>query len=530
MVRDDDKKLGVMTYIVAIALMLALIAINELFLFNQLSAIMPYYFSVVILVNIVINSVLANTTYYTSRVKIDQRYITISLLLFILTLDYMIALMLIAFNPEKYLAYIALYLGFGRIFLILGMLLLHLKVDISRICMKIRWMIVSCLVVLILQIASVHAVMFLKLDLDSILFVTDGLSVTMLIVLNYELVLADRTNNSHAILFAFFVMLISQVVLALSPLGYEAQIDSYVLLAVGLGFFFFHVNRNNVIIPQREQDSLLKQFNLYSLNLKKIIDKKTYQVTEANDKIIAEIEYAKSIQQSLLPAADAMYRDVRIISSYFPCEQLSGDFYDHYKIDEDNIAIFLLDVSGHGISAALLTMFCNNMLKTNDRNLQLMRSLKPEKALEYFYNQFNRINFPDEMHMVVFYATLNLNTRMLTYCTGGLNCSPIRVKRNGKAEFLDRSEGFAICKLAGLVTPEYRSERIKLDKGDRLLFYTDGLVDKEKNKTMEVEDLVHHLQINRHLSIEELNESILKVVNPNRKTLNDDITYVLVEI
>lgn len=142
----------------------------------------------------------------------------------------------------------------------------------------------------------------------------------------------------------------------------------------------------------------------------------------------------------------------------------------------------MLDVSGHGLSAALLTMFSNNYLKSTDKNLQLTRGLKPDRTLHYFYEQFNKLNFPDEMHMVVFYATLNLNTRTLTYCSAGLNCSPIRFKKNGKVEYLDKSEGFPICKLMDFIVPEFRSEKIKLEKGDRL-YFTDGLIDQEKNNT-----------------------------------------------
>ena len=224
------------------------------------------------------------------------------------------------------------------------------------------------------------------------------------------------------------------------------------------------------------------------------------------------------------------YRDVKFVSEYFPCERLSGDFYDHYRLDDDNIALYLLDVSGHGLSAALLTMFSNNYLKSNDKNLQLTRGLKPDRTLYYFYEQFNKMSFPDEMHMVIFYATLNLNTKVLTYCSAGLNCSPIRFRKNGKVDYLDKSDGFPICKLMDFIVPEYRSERIKLEKGDRLLFYTDGLIDSDKNKTFDLDSLIAFVQSHNDDELEELNRKITNVINPVKESLNDDITYVLLEI
>ena len=172
----------------------------------------------------------------------------------------------------------------------------------------------------------------------------------------------------------------------------------------------------------------------------------------------------------------------------------------------------------------------NNYLKSNDKNQQLFRGLKPDRTLNYFYDQFNQMNFPDEMHMVAFYATLNLNTKMLTYCSAGLNCSPIRFRKNGKVEFLDKSEGFPICKLSDFVTPDYKSERIKLEKGDRLLFYTDGLIDLEKNNTYDLDTLIRFIKSHKHVDIETLNTLITGTINPIRESLNDDITYILVEI
>ena len=299
---------------------------------------------------------------------------------------------------------------------------------------------------------------------------------------------------------------------------------------MGLVLFFYHVNKNNFVIPEREQYRLQRQFNLYAMNLKKIIDKKTLQLRDINQKFIDELEYAKKIQQSLLPAHQLKYRNVNFISGYFPCERLSGDFFDIYRLDDDRVSLYLLDVAGHGISAALMTMFSNNFLKSNDENQLLFRGLKPDRSLKYFYDQFNAMNFPDEMHLVAFYATLDLNTRILTYCSGGLNCSPIRFSKNGKFEYLDRSEGFTICKLSEFITPEFKSESIKLDKGDRLLFFTDGMVDNEKNSTFDNDSLIQLILNSRHLTLAELNEVIVKVINPQKDLLNDDITYILMEL
>ena len=525
-----EKKVERQAYIYAIIAAILIIVANTAFAFEFFEGYITVYFSIVVAVNIVIVALLANATYYTTRVKIDAKYVSISFFLFILNTDYVVTLAILLNNPKEALEMVSLFLGFGKITFVLGVLTMKWQKPMTWLYDRICNMFLASIILLFIQFVIVYSLYRVSVNIDTVIFMINGLTVMLLVILNYELVLEENTSNSYAFLFAFSTMLISQLLLTLANNSYLIQIQSNILLGIGLMFFFYHVNRNNFVIPERIQESLQRQFNLYSMNLKKIIDKKTFQVREANQKFIDELEYAKNIQQSLLPNANMTYRDVKFVSEYFPCERLSGDFFDHYRLDDDNIALYLLDVSGHGISAALLTMFSTNYLKSNDKNQQLFRGLKPDRTLNYFYEQFNKINFPDEMHMVIFYATLNLNTKILTYCSAGLNCSPIRFRKNGKIEYLDKSEGFPICKLMDLYTPEYRSERVKLEKGDRLLFFTDGLIDDEKNNAFDLDTLIRFVASNRHIAIEELNQRIVNVINPVKESLNDDITYILMEI
>lgn len=519
-----------MSYFLSIFVAMVVIISNTVFIFDRLDHVLPVYFAAVLCLNIVIATLLANATYYTSRARIDELYVSLMFYLFIMIADYIGSLILLVLNPVYALELISLFLGLGRLFFVFGILSLKWGKALRWIYKNTFRMILVSVGILIIQVVAVFSLYQSNLDRDTVMFLINGLIALLLIVLNYEFVLEDQTDNAYAFLFAFSTMLIAQLLVTLTHNSYETQIQSQILLFVGLLFFFYHVNRNNFIIPEGNQERLQRQFNLYSMNLKKIIDKKTFQVREVNQKFIDELEYAKKIQQSLLPNANMTYRDVSFVSEYFPCERLSGDFYDHYRLDDENIALYLLDVSGHGLSAALLTMFSNNYLKSNDKNQQLFRGLKPDRTLSYFYEQFNEMNFPDEMHMVIFYATLNLSTKILTYCSAGLNCSPIRFRKNGRVEYLDKSDGFPICKLGDFITPEYRSERIKLEKGDRLLFYTDGLIDKEKNNTFDLDSLIHFVTMNKHVTLDALNEELVNTINPLKESLNDDITYILMEI
>ncbi len=527
---SSGKKIEIQSYVLATVLAIVVIISNALFLFDRMNQMISVYFGVIISINIIIATLLANATYTTSRVKIDELYVTLSFYLFIMIANYIVSLGLLIYDPANALETIAIFLSLGRLFFVFGILKLKWRKGIKSIFKSNFRMLMVSIGIFSVQVIAIYILYQSTINRETVMFLINGLVALFLVSLNYELVLEERTENAYAFLFAFSTMLIAQLIITLTSNSYAIQIQSQILLGVGFVFFFYYINQNNTVIPERNQERLQKQFNLYAMNLKKIIDKKTYQVREVNQKFIDELEYAKKIQQSLLPNATMTYRDVRLVSEYFPCERLSGDFYDHYRLDDDNIALYLLDVSGHGLSAALLTMFSNNYLKSNDKNQQLFRGLKPDRTLAYFYEQFNEMNFPDEMHMVIFYATLNLSTKMLTYCSAGLNCSPIRFRKNGRIEYLDKSEGFPICKLGDFITPEYRSERIKLEKGDRLLFYTDGLIDKDKNNTFDLDSLVHFVNINKHVSLDVLNQELVNKIYPLKESLNDDITYILMEM
>ncbi len=298
---------------------------------------------------------------------------------------------------------------------------------------------------------------------------------------------------------------------------------------MGYVLFLQAIFKLNIGEPSFKKEATEKQIKLYAENLEKIIDKRTHEIREVNARLIKELEYAKSIQQSLLPLKRLNFKNTTFMSEYFPCERLSGDFYDIYRIDEDNVGMYVLDVSGHGISAALMTMFCNNFIKSTERLIKRYRGLKPHRNLKHFYEEFNKMNFPEEMHMVIFFASYNISTRTLTYCTGGMNCYPILVRKSGDAEFLNQSQGFPICQMSEFFTPEYKSARIELMPGDRIVFYTDGLIDKFKNSVMDQDELVEVIIESRHDSLKNLNSKIVRTIEPNAEQLEDDITYFIME-
>ncbi|MZQ97285.1 MAG: SpoIIE family protein phosphatase [Acidaminobacter sp.] len=312
--------------------------------------------------------------------------------------------------------------------------------------------------------------------------------------------------------------------------GAGAPFLSILLSLTGYALLLLEFYRKGIGDPLNDIEMKEKQIALYANNLDRVIQKRTKEIFDRNRKFETELEYARNIQQSLLPEQRFAIKNAAFVTGYFPCEDLSGDFYDIYRIDDDHVGMYILDVSGHGISAALMTMFCNNYIKSTERLIKRYRGLKPHKNLSNFYEEFNRMNFPDEMHMVIFFAAYCLSDKTLTYCSGGMNCQPFIISRDGKFKTLDESLGFPICKFSDLYKPEYQSATVELSPGDRVVFYTDGLIDMDKNRVMDQVGLEEFMSDHVELSLKALNERLIGRIYPKMDKLKDDISYFIMEI
>lgn len=433
-----------------------------------------------------------------------------------------------------------LYTGLGRFIMALGMFTAVLIPRDLTMKRHSQFMLKSLPVILFIAIIFVEqkseryileVLSSVNLAVASIMTEFTSILLLIIVIMYYlRIYLLEHNRNVVVAISSVVLLCFSHAARIIYPSSDQLSIIVFdIFRFMGYVFFLQAIFKLNIGEPSLKKETTEKQIKLYAENLEKIIDKRTHEIREVNARLIKELEYAKSIQQSLLPLKRLNFKNTTFMSEYFPCERLSGDFYDIYRIDEDNVGMYVLDVSGHGISAALMTMFCNNFIKSTERLIKRYRGLKPHRNLKHFYEEFNKMNFPEEMHMVIFFASYNISTRTLTYCTGGMNCYPILVRKSGDAEFLNQSQGFPICQMSEFFTPEYKSARIELMPGDRIVFYTDGLIDKFKNSVMDQDELVEVIIESRHDSLKNLNSKIVRTIEPNAEQLEDDITYFIME-
>jgi sigma-B regulation protein RsbU (phosphoserine phosphatase) len=150
----------------------------------------------------------------------------------------------------------------------------------------------------------------------------------------------------------------------------------------------------NVQQPYRDLSAAHAEIKNYANNLDKIVAQRTEEINLIHQKLLDDLEYARDIQLSMLPKTMPDMPGTVFEARYFPAERVSGDFYNIFKLNETKIGIYIGDVSGHGVPAAMLTVFLNQSIKPiKENDLGVKEILSPSVVLENIYTDFNQKDF-----------------------------------------------------------------------------------------------------------------------------------------
>jgi len=185
-----------------------------------------------------------------------------------------------------------------------------------------------------------------------------------------------------------------------------------------------------------------------------------------------QLEVARRIQYGMVPEHFRLENDqFTICATTRPAKAVGGDFYDCFLLDESNVCVFMGDVSGKGVSAAIFMAMAKTIIRE-----KLRVGLSPADALNQANAELYAQN-PEGLFATAFAAILNQGTGELRYANAG-HTLPILLKEG--AEYLHPDSGIA---LGMFDTAEILDERITLSPGEGLLLYTDGIteaVDRQK--------------------------------------------------
>lgn len=191
-----------------------------------------------------------------------------------------------------------------------------------------------------------------------------------------------------------------------------------------------------------------------------------------------DLRAASVIQQSLTPndSVRTRYPEVEFGWVFQPCNAIGGDVFNVHPLDPDHVGIYVLDVSGHGVTSAMITVAVSqslnpqgdSFLKERITDPPYYRLPGPAQVLERLDGEFPVERF--DKYFTMSYLLLNLKTGRLRYARAA-HPSPVLLRANGGQEEL--TEGGTIVGLGGMVP--YREGEVTLQPGDRVIVYTDGI-------------------------------------------------------
>lgn len=245
-----------------------------------------------------------------------------------------------------------------------------------------------------------------------------------------------------------------------------------------------------------------------------------YEERVERQRMEQELAAAAKIQENLMPQVIPQVSKFQISAKNIPSQIVGGDFYDFIKFGESHLGVVIADVSGKGISGAILMASARASLRAY---------LEDPHTVKDAIANLNRVLCRDtqsDQFVTLFYGLLDVQEATLTYTNAGHN-PPILFRNR---EIITLFKGGLV--LGVLPNAVYEEERIQLMKGDLVLFYTDGIVEAQKdNMYFGIERLSELIQANVSLSAGEILGKVLEVVDEftSDSSKSDDTTIIVLK-
>ena len=250
--------------------------------------------------------------------------------------------------------------------------------------------------------------------------------------------------------------------------------------------------------------------------------------SEANEKkrLDHDLQIAREIQRVLLPSVAPSFPGFEIHGLNIPAQQVSGDYLDYIKVDDERLGVAIADVSGKGVPASLIMAICRSVLRStapgnpspSDVLGKVNRQLYPDIKEDMFISMAYVIL--DHVHNAVTLARAGHDAPLL-YKSGNRTVTP--VKPPGMAVGIDSGDVF------DRITRDFSLE---LERDDCLIFYTDGVTEALNTEGDEfgLERMMQSVQASAVKGapeiIKRLTEEVVAFIGSEPQ--NDDITLIAI--
>lgn len=206
------------------------------------------------------------------------------------------------------------------------------------------------------------------------------------------------------------------------------------------------------------------------------------ELIEKQRRLDEDLHAAAGIQRSLLPAQAPEVEGWDIAWHFTPSDLIGGDIFNVFQLNDDHLGLYMLDVSGRGVPAALVTVSVSQMLMPHMGVVRRRRDrvhgdvvISPGAVMRQLAREYPLERF-DKFFSIV-YGVLNVREGRLIYSNAG-HPLPVVVGEDGRLELLDK--GGPVIGLGDMVP--FEEGEVLIRPGDKLVFYTDGIIEARDDK------------------------------------------------
>ncbi len=241
-----------------------------------------------------------------------------------------------------------------------------------------------------------------------------------------------------------------------------------------------------------------------------------------------ELRLAARLQRDFLPRTLPRVPPLTFGVMFRPVGWVSGDIYDAIRLDETHVGFYVADAVGHGMPAALLTMFLKRALPTKRIADGDYRLVAPDEAMAELNAAICEQDLSSCQFCSALYCLVDSATLEMTYARGG-HPEPLLLRADGSLIELNAGGG-----LLGVFPEEhYDRGRVQLAPGDRLVVYSDGAEAAFRVRNSSGHDeFVAAVNAVRHMSVDQMSLQLAGLVDDRHRTdgPDDDITILILDV
>jgi sigma-B regulation protein RsbU (phosphoserine phosphatase) len=290
--------------------------------------------------------------------------------------------------------------------------------------------------------------------------------------------------------------------------------------SVSIGDRFYNVISSPVHIENGEEYSI----ELFSdiTDQKKMED----ELMKHYEKLKADIEFARHIQVRALPIDGTYWNSFEISSVYDPSEDLGGDLYDVIRMNGSESLIYIADVSGHGITASLLTIFLRQMIRgqVSEKKVNL------KATLSLLQKNYNELGVDKEQYLTILFCLYNKQEKKVSFLNAGHNCLPVLIDQSGRVREVE-VKGMPVCNL--MKKASYKEITVPVEPGDRIILYTDGITEacNDEKEAYGTERVLQTIRDHIDLDGKALARKVIDdAVSFTGEPVTDDMAIIVVKI